>query len=296
MKTEKNIIIAFILNICFSLFEFFGGLLTGSVSIMSDAVHDFGDAFSIGISLILERISKRKPNDKYTYGYARYSILGALITTIILTAGSILVIVSSVKRMLNPVEINYKGMIIFAVFGVIVNFFAAYFTKDGNSINQKSVNLHMLEDVLGWVVVLIGAILMHFTDIRLIDSLMSIGVAIFILINAFKNLKKILDLFLEKVPNSLSINEIKKHLNNVKGIKSIHHIHIWSIDGNTTYATLHVVTDSKNIKLLKENIREEMKEHGISHCTIEVEDKTEICDEIECNYKPGKLESMHHHH
>ena len=193
MKSEKNILIAFILNIGFSIFELLGGFFTNSISIMSDAIHDFGDALSIGISLALEKISKKKPNEKYTYGYVRYSILGALITTIILTIGSIFVIIGGVNRIINPEEINYNGMIIFAVFGVIINLFAAYFTKDGDSINQRAVNLHMLEDVLGWIVVLVGAILMKFTDIRIIDSIMSIGVALFILVNSFKNLKEILD-------------------------------------------------------------------------------------------------------
>ena len=215
MKSEKNILIAFILNIGFSIFELLGGFFTNSISIMSDAIHDFGDALSIGISLALEKISKKKPNEKYTYGYVRYSILGALITTIILTIGSIFVIIGGVNRIINPEEINYNGMIIFAVFGVIINLFAAYFTKDGDSINQKAVNLHMLEDVLGWIVVLVGAILMKFTDIRIIDSIMSIGVALFILVNSFKNLKEILDLFLEKTPKNISIEEINHHHINI---------------------------------------------------------------------------------
>src|SRR5574344_1190297 len=147
MKTEKNILIAFILNIAFSIFEFIGGTLTNSVAIVSDSIHDMGDALSIGVSYFLEKKSKKKPDNKYTFGYVRYSILGALSTTMILFIGSIIVIYSSIVRIINPVVINYNGMIIFAIFGVIVNFLAAYFTKNGDSLNQKSVNLHMLEDV-----------------------------------------------------------------------------------------------------------------------------------------------------
>ena len=212
MKTYKKILVAFLLNISFSIFELIGGILTNSISIISDSVHDFGDALSIGISLILEKISKKKPDSVYTYGYARYSILGALITTIILTVGSIFVIINSIKRIFNPEVINYNGMILFAIFGVIVNFLAVYFTRDGDSINQKAVNLHMLEDVLGWVVVLIGSILMKFTNISVFDSIMSLGIAIFILINTFKNFQEILDLFLEKTPKDISISELKKHI------------------------------------------------------------------------------------
>ena len=296
MKTEKNILIAFILNISFSIFELIGGIFTNSISIMSDAVHDFGDALSIGISLILEKISKKKPDEKYTYGYARYSVLGALITTIVLTVGSIFVILGGINRILNPVAINYDGMIIFAIFGVVINFLAAYFTREGDSINQKAVNLHMLEDVLGWVVVLIGSILMKFTNISLVDSIMSIGIAIYILINAFKNLKDILDLFLEKTPKNISIEKIKKHLLEIKEIVDVHHIHIWSMDGVTNYSTMHIITEDQNIKELKNKIREEMNELGISHTTIEIEYKNDNCDEKECEVKINNEVHHHHHH
>ena len=296
MKTEKNILVAFILNISFSIFELIGGIFTNSISIMSDAVHDCGDAISIGISLVLEKISKKKPDEKYTYGYARYSVLGALITTIVLTVGSIFVILGGISRILNPVTINYNGMIIFAIFGVVINFLAAYFTREGDSINQKAVNLHMLEDVLGWLVVLIGSILMKFTNITLVDSIMSIGIAIYILINAFKNLKDILDLFLEKTPKDISVEEIKKHLLEIKEIVDVHHIHIWSMDGVTNYSTMHIVTEDKNTIELKKKIREEMNELGISHTTIEIEDKNDNCDEKECEVKLNNEVHHHHHH
>lgn len=163
MKTEKSILIAFLLNMFFSIFEIIGGIFTNSVAIISDAIHDFGDSVSIGISYFLEKKSKKKPDDKYTYGYTRYSILGATVTNTILIIGSILVIFNAIERIINPAQINYDGMIIFAVFGVAVNFLATYFTKNGHSLNQKAVSLHMLEDVLGWLVVLIGAIVIKFT-------------------------------------------------------------------------------------------------------------------------------------
>ena len=182
MKTEKNIFLAFILNFAFSIFEFFGGIFTGSVAILSDAVHDIGDAASIGVAFFLEKKSKRQPDKIYTYGYTRYSVIGSVITTLILLFGSTMVIYNAIKRIITPVEIRYDGMIIFAVVGVCVNFLAAFLTREGDSLNQKAVNLHMLEDVLGWAVVLIGAIVMRFTDFAIIDPLMSIGVALFIFI------------------------------------------------------------------------------------------------------------------
>ena len=294
MKTEKNILFAFILNLAFSIFEFFGGLFTNSVAILSDSIHDMGDALSIGISFFLEKKSKKKPDNKYTYGYTRYSVLGGLITTVILMVGSILVIYNAIGRIINPVAVDYQGMMLFAVIGVITNFVAAYLTKEGDSINQKSVNLHMLEDVLGWVVVLVGAIIMNYTDISIIDPIMSIGVAVFILINTLTNLKEILDLFLEKTPNNINIDEIKNHLLEIDEVEDIHHIHVWSIDGYNNYATMHIVSKSNDIKKVKNDIREELKEHGICHAILETED--EACSDTECNPELNTDVGHHHHH
>lgn len=295
MKTERNILIAFILNLSFAIFELFGGIITNSISIISDAIHDMGDSLSIGISYFLEKKSKQKPDKKYTYGYSRYSVIGATITTTILLLGSCLVIINAIKRIMNPVDINYDGMIIFAIFGVITNFLAAYFTSKGDSINQKSVNLHMLEDVLGWIIVLIGSIIIKITSISIIDPIMSILVAIFILINSLRNLKFILELFLEKTPNNISIDEIKEHLLEIKNIKDIHHIHIWSIDGINNYATMHVVITKNNTKI-KENIRKELRNHGINHVTIEIENIDEECSDTECHIETSKTTHHHHHH
>ncbi len=297
MKTEKNILIAFLLNLAFSVMEFIGGIFTGSVAIISDSIHDIGDAASIGIAYFLERKSKKKPDEKYTYGYIRYSILGSLITTLILIIGSSFVIYNSVLRILNPVEINYDGMILFAVFGVIVNFLAATFTREGDSLNQKSVNLHMLEDVLGWVIVLIGAIIMKFTDISLIDPILSIGVAAFILISALKTLKEIVDIFLEKTPDGVNLEEIKEHIISIDEVLDVHHIHIRSIDGYRNYATMHVVFEGK-LPEVKAKVKEELAEHGIEHTTIEFEEKGEACDCKECEIKGecGTCDHHHHHH
>ena len=294
MKSEKNIFIAFLLNMLFSIFELIGGIFTNSVAIISDAIHDFGDAVSIGVSYFLEKKSKKKPDKNYTYGYSRFSVLGATITNTILIIGSLLVILNAVERIINPVEINYNGMIVFAIWGVIINYIAVYFTKEGESLNQKAVNLHMLEDVLGWLVVLIGALAIKYTKITYIDPIMSIGVAIFILIHALKGFKVVIDLFLEKIPNGIEIDELKEHLLKIENIKDVHHIHIWSMDGVNNYATMHIVTDTKDIKKIKDEIKEELKEHGISHTTIEIEENENECDERECNVE--QVEHSHHHH
>lgn len=290
MKTEKNILIAFILNIAFSIFELFGGLFTGSIAILSDSLHDLGDAFSIGISYYLEKKSKKKADSKHTYGYIRYSVMGGVITSTILFVGSIFVIYESICRLLNPIDIYYDGMIIFAIFGCLINLIASYYTKDGHSINQKSVNLHMLEDVFGWFIVLVGSILMRFTDITYIDSILSILVAIFILYNAFKNLKIIIDLFLEKTPQNINLEKIKKHLLEIEGVIDVHHIHIRSIDGYHNFATIHVVVKDYSHEI-KHLVKEELLEFDIIHSTVEIELENEECDNCEIN-----IVNTHHHH
>lgn len=294
MKTEKNILVAFLLNISFSIIEFFGGLITGSIAILSDSVHDLGDALSIGISYFLEKKSKKERNKTYTYGYIKYSVMGSIITTTILLVGSVFVIYESIKRLINPVNINYDGMLILSIFGVIVNFLAAYFTKEGDSLNQKAVNLHMLEDVLGWIVVLIGSILMKFTDIKIIDSILSLIVAVFILYNAYMNLKKVLDIFLEKTPGNIDIDELKQHILSIKGVKDIHHIHIRSIDGYNSVGTFHIIVE-KYSENIKDEIKEELEEHGIGHSTIEIELENEKCHDKNCEIKPSKAHHHHHH-
>lgn len=295
MKTEKNILIAFILNLAFSVFEFVGGVFTGSVAIVSDAVHDIGDAVSIGISYFMEKKSKKQPDEKYTYGYARFSVIGGAITTFILLFGSVMVIFNAVNRIIEPVEIDYNGMIVFAIIGVAVNFGAAFLTRYGESLNQKSVNLHMLEDVLGWVVVLVGAIVMQFTNFALIDPIMSVGVAVFILVNAAKNMKEVIDLFLEKTPHGIDMKEIREHISDIDGILDVHHIHIWSMDGQCNYATMHIVTNSDSHQI-KEAVREELREHGITHVTLELETENEHCHEEHCHVEVVKPIGHHHHH
>ena len=295
MKTEKNILIAFLLNLSFSVFELFGGLFTGSIAILSDSVHDIGDAMSIGLSYILEKKSKKKPDNIYTYGYIRYSVIGSIITSTILLTGSIFVIYEAVKRLINPQEINYNGMIIISIIGVLVNTLAAMATKEGDSLNQKSVNLHMLEDVLGWVVVLIGSILIKFTNITYIDAILSIGVALFILRHAARNIKEVLDLFLEKTPENIDIEELKHHLKEINGIIDIHHIHIRSIDGYNNFMTLHAVVKKYDSEI-KKQIKEELEEHGICHSTIELELENEECKNKTCKLEHHEHHHHHHHH
>jgi cobalt-zinc-cadmium efflux system protein len=293
MKTEKNILVAFILNLTFSIFEIIGGIFTGSVAIISDAVHDLGDAVSIGIAWFLEKKSRKQPNNRYTYGYLRYSVLGSLITTLILLLGSVGVIFNAVTRIITPKEIDYNGMILFGIMGVCVNFGAAFFTRGGNSLNQKAVNLHMLEDVLGWLVVLAGAVVMRLTNFAFIDSILSIGVALFILLHALKNLEQILNLFLAKTPTDVDISEIKEHLLELDGVLGVHHVHIWSMDNQNHYATMHIVTNADHQEV-KKRVRRELWEHGIGHVVLELEQAGEYCGEETCRVEFCPPQKHHH--
>ena len=295
MRTEKNIWIAFVLNLCFSVLEFLGGIFTGSVAILSDAVHDLGDAASIGVSCFLERKSKKQPDESYTYGYARYSLMGGVVSTLLLIFGSVLVTGNAVVRLFHPIAVHYNGMIGFAVAGVFVNAVAAFCTREGESLNQKAVNLHMLEDVLGWIVVLVGAFVIKFTNFVWIDSLMSIGVAAFILINAIKNLKEITDIFLEKVPQGICIEEIKEHIESLDGVLGVHHIHVWTLDGQNNSATMHVVTNGENAEI-KQTIRTVLHKYKICHVTLEMEEEPACCGEEDCHIEVKRCTGPCHHH
>lgn len=295
MKSDKKILIAFVLNLVFSIFEFVGGIFTGSIAIISDSVHDIGDAASIGISYFLEKKSKKQPDGKYTYGYMRYSVMGSVITTLILLVGSVAVVCGAVERIINPAPINYDGMIIFAIVGVVVNLLAAVVTRDGHSLNQKAVNLHMLEDVLGWIVVLVGAIVMRFTDFYLIDPIMSICVATFIFINAVRTLIDILKVLLVRVPENADVEEIEAHVCKIDGVEGVHHIHLWSMDGEHNYATMHVVTDADPAQI-KSMIKSELAELGIFHATLEIEGTDENCSDQHCHVEFEEGGGHHHHH
>ena len=297
MKTERNILLAFILNFAFSLFEWIGGSITGSVAVLSDAVHDLGDAASIGAAYFLEKKSRKQPDDQYTYGYARYSVLGGFLTSAILLIGSAAMICNAIGRIITPKPIHYDGMLIFAVVGLCVNLCAAFVSRKGDSLNQKAVNLHMLEDVLGWLIVLVGTVVMKFTDFALLDPLMSIGVSIFILIGALKNLSEIAAVFLEQVPCGIHIAEVRTYVSKIEGVQDVHHIHIWSLDGQNHCATMHVVTNENAVQI-KQAIRAALQTFEIGHVTIETEIANELCSEPQCRavYHDADISHTHHHH
>ena len=295
MGSKRSVLTAFVLNMAFAVFEFVGGLLTGSVAILSDALHDLGDAASIGISCLLEKKSRKGPDEAYTYGYARYSVLGGLIATLVLLLGSLAVIANAAARLASPTEIDYDGMILLAAVGVCVNFLAALLTRSGDSLGERAINLHMLEDVLGWGVVLIGALVMRVTDIVLIDPILSIVVAVFILVRAIGNAREGLCILLERTPASPTVAEVFSRIMQINGVIGVHHVHLWTLDGRYGYATLHAVTEGVP-QAIKAEIRKELAHLGIFHVTVELESSGEACPEKECVARACDADYRHAHH
>lgn len=301
-KSSKNIFVAFMLNLSFSIIELVGGIFTNSISIISDSVHDFGDAISIAVAWILEKKSEKKPDEKYTFGYARYSVLGAFITSMVLLVGAIFMIYNAIIRIMNPVGVNYDGMLILGVLGLVVNGLGAMITSKGNKINEKAVSLHLLEDVLGWIAVLLTSVVMKVFDAPILDPILSIGITMYILKHVVQNLKSVFEIFLEKAPESSGFEEFKKELiEENKNIKDIHHIHVWLADGVNTYAMMHVVVpdniEVKDIIELKKKIAHEATHHNIVHVTIEIEFESEKCEHEECDVEINEdVMHVHHHH
>lgn len=273
---------AFALNIIFAIFELIGGFLTNSVAILSDAVHDFGDSAAIGLSWYLQRVSVKRADTKYTYGYKRYSILGSLFISVVLIVSSIYIISESVKRVISPQEVNSGGMLLMAIAGILINGIAVIRLKGGSSLNERAVYLHLLEDVLGWIAVLIGAIVLRFVDFPIIDPLLSIGITIWILFNVFRNIKEALKILMQEAPQGVNTDSIEQKILTIKNISSIHDLHLWTLDGESHILTLHVVTDqacysSSETEELKTDIRDLCEKEGISHVTIEIEARGERC-------------------
>ncbi len=280
-EASKNIQVAFLLNLFFTIVEIIGGLLTNSMAVLSNAIHDLGDCLSLGLAWYFQKVAKKGSDTSYSYGYKRFSLLGAVINSIVLVTGSVIILTVAIPRILNPETTKTGGMIAFAVLGVLVNGAAVFRLKKGDSINERVVSLHLLEDVLGWTAVLIGSIVMRFVNIPVLDPIMSVGIACFVLYNAINNVRQSLRIILQGIPSKINTEEITRQLKLMDGIEAIHDLHIWSEDGTYHVLTVHVVLN-ESIQLdklaeLKILIRKSLKEKGIQHATIEFESKNEEC-------------------
>lgn len=274
-QTSHNLRVAFFLNLGFTLAEILGGLYTNSIAILSDAVHDLGDSISLGMAWYLENLSHRERDDRFTYGYRRFSLLGALLTTSILLVGSIFILMEALPRLVSPQPTNARGMVLFAVVGILVNGIAVLRLRHDETMNARAVAWHLLEDVLGWVAVLVVSVILLFRPYYILDAILSIGITMYIAWNVIANLRKTLALFLQGVPENIDIDEVDKRLRSIPDVQSTHHTHIWSLDGEHHVLTTHVVVEEsltkESIVCLRRELQGLLNSLAFSHSTIEIE-------------------------
>jgi cobalt-zinc-cadmium efflux system protein len=281
-----NIGTAFFLNLFFTIIELIGGLFTNSIAIISDAVHDFGDSLSLGLAWYFHKLSKKGSTDQYTYGYKRFSLLGAIINSIVLVVGSIYILTESIPRLFSPQDTNARGMFFLAIIGIIINGIAVLRTRKASSINERVVSLHLLEDVLGWAAVLIGSVIMYFTGLTIIDPILSVVIACFVLIHVWKNIKQVMPILLQGTPTEIDRDQIAERIKSIKIVRDTHDLHIWSLDEDYHVLTIHVVLSEslpqKEMIQLKDDIRTALNQEGIVHATIEFEFPEEACSFSDC--------------
>ena len=280
--TTENIKVAFALNLGFAILELIGGLAFNSIAILSDALHDLGDSISLGLAWFFENYSNRESDEKYPYGYGRFSLLSALINAIVLVLGSYIILSEAIKRLLVQEPTQPIGMIGFALLGILVNGAAALRLRNEESQNAKIVGWHLLEDVIGWIAVLIGGILMFFFDLPFIDPVLAIILSIYVLYNVLKNLKETLGLFLQRTPKNIDMDLIKEELCNCANVLSAHDTRVWSLDGERHVLSTHLViaddASKEDILRIKQDCKEKlMSDPHIAHVTIEIEYPSECC-------------------
>jgi cobalt-zinc-cadmium efflux system protein len=278
--STKNIKVAFFLNFTFTIFEFIGGYYTNSMAIMADAVHDLGDTISLGLSWNLDKKSKQESDNKYSFGYKRFSLLGALINGVVLFVGSAFILIETIPRLFSPEHAQAEGMFVFAIVGVLVNGFSVVKLKGGKTLNEKMVRWHLIEDVIGWIAVLIVSVVLMFYDLPILDPLLSVAIIAYVLFNVIKNLKETFLVFLQGVPSDIDFNKIEKEILDLDDVRSVHRVHVWSLDGASNVMTIHVVINdvesSREMLEAKAKVRAVLSEYAIEHSTIEIELPKEV--------------------
>ena len=284
-ESEKNLRLVFFLNLGFTILEVIGGWYVNSIAIISDAIHDLGDSLSLGTAWYLDRKSKKKRDGKYTFGYARFSLFGALINSVVLVTGSIYVVYEAIQRILHPEHSDAQGMLLFAIFGIAVNGLAVWKMRKGKSLNERVVFWHMLEDVLGWVAVLIVAIVLYFKDIQYLDPALSLLITGYILWGAINRLKETLFVFLQGIPKDINMTTIENTILEVPNVESIHDIHLWSLEGEQHVFTVHIrlkdIASFDDIVDTKSSIKAALAPYNFKHLTIETELNNESCSMLE---------------
>ncbi len=275
--------LAFFLNLGFSVLEFVGGLWTGSVSILSDALHDLGDALSLGLAWRLERLSQKGRDKHYSYGYKRFSLLSALFISTMLVVGSILMIKASIERIISPAMPDAEGMLWLALVGLSVNGFAAWRMSRGQSLSDRAISLHLLEDVLGWVTVLVVSIVMLFVEWPILDPLLSLCIAVWIIYNAYRTLRETLRILMQGVPVGLNLEAFEQEVQGLPGVLGTHDLHAWTLNGEEVIASLHIIhRQGIDTPTLKEEVRHLAEHYTIHHLTIELDPEGSSCGMEDC--------------
>jgi cobalt-zinc-cadmium efflux system protein len=275
MTTERKLLVVFLLNFSMAVVELIGGLLTNSTAILSDALHDFGDSLALGLGWYLEKVSNKKGDEKFSFGYRRFSLLAALINSFILIGGSIWILTEVIPRLMNPESVHAKGMMYFAIVGLIVNGASVLLIRTGHSLNERVVSWHLMEDVLGWLAVLIVSVVLQFKDLPILDPILSLAITTIIVVNVFKNLKSVFMVFLQSTPSSVDQKEIESILSSHESVAKVYHTHVWSLDGEKHVLTTHIVLKSDSTKEtyleVQKWARDEIIKLGLWHSTIEIE-------------------------
>lgn len=294
MKAKYTVWVAFFLNLSYAIVEFIAGGIFGSSAVLADSVHDLGDAIAIGISAFLETISNREEDRQYTLGYKRFSLLGALVTAIILMTGSVLVILENVTKILNPQPVNDEGILWLGIIAVSINVLASLVVGKGKTKNESILSLHFLEDTLGWLAVILMAIILRFTDWYILDPLLSLVISIFILTKAIPRFWSALKIFLDAVPEGLETGDLEKDLETLTNVKSVNQLSIWSMDGLENNAIIHLcLEDWEQMMETKNQVRQLLEERGVQNITIEVD--TSQSDHAQHKRKVIALEQSHGH-
>ena len=272
MKAKYTVWIAFFLNLSYAIVEFIAGGIFGSSAVLADSVHDLGDAIAIGISALLETISNREEDRHYTLGYKRFSLLGALVTAVILITGSILVILENIAKIFHPQSVNDEGIFWLGIIAITINVLASLVIRKGQTKNESILSLHSLEDTLGWVAVILMAIVLRFTDWYILDPLLSIAISFFVLSKALPRFWSTLKIFLDAVPEGVDIQKIKTDLAELDHVASINQLNLWTMDGLEKNAIVHVcLKEMEHMETCKESIRIFLKDCGFQNITIEVD-------------------------
>jgi cobalt-zinc-cadmium efflux system protein len=277
-SAARNIGFAFWLNLSFAVIELVGGMYTQSLAVMSDALHDFGDAISLGIGYFLQRKSAEGPSESYSYGLRRLSLLSALLTGIVISGGAVYIVIESVLSFREPRAPHGLGMMVLAIFGMAMNGLAAWRLGHGHTHNEKMMQWHLVEDILGWVAVFIGSLGIQVFGWNWLDPVLAFAISIFVLYNVIRRLGDTLALFLQGSPNPEALRVFRENVEKLAGVDETHDVHFWSLDGVRHVLSLHVVLEDLDKSAeMKEEVRALAKSLGDCHLTIEIESTREHC-------------------